>query len=164
LCSEQHTPRQARSSLSLNVRQKYNHDRKARDSLAERLRQLASGAITNFEFEDRAPDDSKCDPAIWQIYYGVAWPKYDDFSEQRMTGTHSFTSGERQDVARCVMFLKSDLEFRWPARSIFSSWLIFLSSVFRRKGIEPVIAGDRSVWPFFIDEYRNALKHPPYLK
>jgi len=139
-------------------------DREARDSLAEKLRQLASGAITNFAFEE-GYSRSKKDLAVHEIAECLAWPHYDDFTEHRLEGDFALTDGRRKDFARAVLFLKGDHEYRWPKRSGLVGW----GSQVRRTFGFPLsmpkpVDGDIRFWPFWSeDEYRSALKQPPYL-
>ncbi|HEY0863810.1 MAG TPA: hypothetical protein VGD97_06865 [Lacunisphaera sp.] len=139
-------------------------DRAARDSLAEHLRQLASGTISNFAFEER-PKNTSGDPSIHAIGYGLAWPNYDDFKEHRLDGGFKLTDGQKKDFARAVMFLKTDLEFRWPKQSFSRSLRNYFGRVFSYGAWMPEPdGGDRAVWPFWTkDEYELALENPPYL-
>ena len=147
-----------------SVSRKVMIDRAARDSLAEKLRQLASGAITNFAFEEGFRR-SKDDLAVHEISECLAWPHYDDTFEHRLDGDHALTDGRRKDFARAVLFLKSDHEYRWPKRSFLIGWgmqvrRIFTFGLYRSKPIE----GDIRFWPFWSeDEYRTSLKRHPYL-
>lgn len=139
-------------------------DRVSRDSLAEKLRQLGSGTISNFQFESgylRSPVDM----AIREIADGLAWGYYCDCEEHRLDGEHALTDGVRRDFARAVLFLKSDLEYRWPPRTGFEAG----QAAFRRLitfGLwrPKVVIGDRRFWPFWSsEEYHAALNHAPYL-
>lgn len=139
-------------------------DRHARDVLAEKLRQLASGTITNFRFEEEIRH-SKSDPAIHEIAECLAWPYYDDSTEHRLDGDHALLDGHRKDFARAVLFLKTDFEYRWPKRSGLAGW----SGYVRRLFGMPLSSPKRSMgavrfWPFWSEEdYREALKRHPYL-
>jgi hypothetical protein len=140
-------------------------DRIARDKFATLLRRLATGAITNFKFEDEMIDSQ--DIALSKIEYHLAWPSYDDFYEHRMTEDHVLTLGDRRNFARAILFLKSDLPYEWTDlrrprgfRRLFMSIYMKLNRNYR----EPVL-GDLRVWPFFRrSDYRQALRHPPFLK
>jgi hypothetical protein len=89
--------------------------REARRVLARGLRQLASGRITNDEFEDSAPSWHG-DRAIRELFW-FAWGFYDSLYEHRLRGRHRLSPHQRQVFARCVLFLRSDLEYEWPQRS-----------------------------------------------
>jgi hypothetical protein len=139
-------------------------DRLARENLAERLRHLASGAISNFEFEERARH-SQVDRAIHEIDFNLAWRFYDDFKEHRLAGGWALTDGHKRDFARAVLFLKGDCEYRWPRRHPLAAWgwiLLRVLSFGQLMQSEP--KGDVRFWPFWSrDEYHEALKHAPYL-
>ena len=139
-------------------------DRVARESLAEKLRQLASGAITNFGFEE-GYRRSKSDPAIHEISVCLAWPYYDDNTEHRLTGDHALLDGHRKDFARAVLFLKSDCEYRWPKRSGLAGWSGQIRRIFGMPLSSPKRdMGEVRFWPFWSEEeYRDALKQHPYL-
>ncbi len=82
-------------------------DRPARESLAEKFRQLASGAITNIDFEEGCRR-SKSDPVVHEIAECLAWPYYDDTSEHRLDDDHALLDGHGKDLAHAMLFLKSD--------------------------------------------------------
>lgn len=155
-------PRQPTGSLIMTLAKKMI-DRTARESLAEKLRQLASGAITNFAFEEYR--HSRTDPAVHEIAECLAWPHYDDFSEHRLDGDHALTDGRRKDFARAVLFLKSDLDYCWPKRSGLVGWGGYFRRMFTFGLVKPkTIGGDVRFWPFWSEEdYRKALKRPNYL-
>lgn len=139
-------------------------DRSARESLAESLRQLASGAITNVQFEN-SHRGATSDPAIREIANLLAWPCYDDTTEHRLESAHALTDGQRQDFARAVLFLKSELPYRWPARSgpAYTVRLLLRALSFgTHRPEEP--SGNRRYWPFWsANEYQQALHRPVYL-
>jgi hypothetical protein len=149
--------------LIFDVSQKMMIDRIARESLAEKLRQLASGAITNAAFEEHR--HSQSDPALHEIAECLAWPHYDDFSEHRLEGDYALIDGRRKDFARAGLFLKSDCEYRWPKRSGLVGWGGYFRRVFSFGLSKPKpLGGDVRFWPFWSEEdYRDALKRQPYL-
>lgn len=93
--------------------------RSIRCRLAERLRQLASGRLTNDEFEDTLPYGGGADAAAWELYH-FAWMCYDDLYEHRLRGRHRLSPQQRQVFARCVLFLRSGLPYEWPKHA---KWL-----------------------------------------
>jgi hypothetical protein len=140
-------------------------DREARDQLAERLRHLASGLMTNDRFE--ATSCPSKDRAISELEWRLAWPVYDDMHEHRLKGEYALTFGQRRDFARAILFLKSRLEYEWqPRRGIRG----FAHSIFRMRPfrhIPPVSVqgGDLRVWPFFRrSDYVTTLQHRPYFR
>lgn len=146
-------------------------DRKARDEFAELLRHLATGQITNDEFENRAPLSSK-DPAMFEIWWLAAWPLYDDFKEHTLTEEHSVSDEERREIAKCVLFLKTDQEYQWPRHSTLKQllmdlkWLVSfgLAGTYSSKELLDATAGDLEVWPFIRpQDLETARSQPPYL-
>jgi len=139
-------------------------DRVARDSLAEKLRQLASGAITNFRFEEEYRR-SKNDPAVHQIAECLAWPYYNDTFEHRLDGDYALLDGHRKDFARAVLFLKCDFEYQWPKRSGLAGWSGRIRRLFGMPLSSPKRdMGEVRFWPFWSElEYREALTQHPYL-
>lgn len=126
-------------------------DRHARDLAVVALREFMEGSISNREYERRFPK-SKDDPGLRSIYTNV-WFCYSDTSEHTLTGKHALSKENRAVLERCLLFLKSDLEFQWPPTKI-SLWypllrLIGLGRVVNRKIEKEMGIGDVGVWPFF---------------
>ena len=144
-------------------------DRKSRTELAELIRHLVAGQLTNNQFEDRLALWSS-DPAVWEVFSCGAWCLYSDLWEYRLTGNYRLPKEARREVARWILFLKTDLEYEWPRLGRCRSLLLLLGNVltigllsiayrkyFRR-------FGDWDVWPFLRrSDYDLALKQPPYL-
>ena len=87
-------------------------DRPARDRLASNLRRLASGRITNDEFE-ASHSDSSPDRAVEQIGAWAQW-HYDDSRVYRLIGKDRLPLKTRRTAARAVLFLRTDREYEWP--------------------------------------------------
>lgn len=143
-------------------------DISARRHLAALARRLASGAITNDQFEDER--HSSKEAAIHDIYFFGLWPLYDDFFEHKLVGKWALTPEGRTWVARIILFLHSDSPYRYPRTtgialipiSVLSLVTLGWFGRFWRKRLWR--GGDESVWPFFsIAEYNAALRHPPFL-
>jgi hypothetical protein len=100
-------------------------DRTARDALSEAIRALVSGSISNVEFEDRVPRRSR-DPAVYEVFFCGAWSLYDDLHEHRLVGKYHLPSKARPEIARWILFLKSDYEYEWPLATGFvgSLWIL----------------------------------------
>jgi hypothetical protein len=79
-------------------------DTKARRKLAEALRHLVSGVITNDEFEDRLARSQ--DEAVVAVYE-QAWTLYDDLHEHRLTDKWRISDDAKQVIARWILFLYS---------------------------------------------------------
>ncbi len=81
--------------------------------MALALRRLASGPITNDEFDDVAFAEFSHrtdDPALAELsIYG--WLHYSDLSTYRLRGRHAIAPEERTSIARTVLFLKSNQEY-----------------------------------------------------
>ncbi len=128
-------------------------ERDARDRLALLLRRLATGRITNDEFEDALPWGSE-DAAIWAVFREGAWCLYDDLDEHRLVGKHRLSRENRREVAKWILFLKSDKEYEWPRHRAWKSLLYWPANVItlglmarmcrRRWRTDP----DRQAWPF----------------
>ena len=130
-----------------------------RAQFAEGLRHLVSGTITNDQFEDWHYQNSK-DPAIAEIFILATWPLYSDLKEHRLRGEHALTEGMKLDLARCILFLRTDLEYEWPKKVGFKATLrAYFGNPWRNCG------GDNTVWPFFRrEDYREAKAgRPPFL-
>jgi hypothetical protein len=134
-------------------------DRHARDIAADALRDFVEGSISNREYEHRYPR-SKDDPAIWAIYAHI-WFCYSDLREHALIGKHSLNAERRTFVERCLLFLRSDLEFRWLPPEFRLKYgilrLIGLGGVLKRREEEEMSIGDKDVWPFLKKaEYEEA--------
>ena len=133
-------------------------DRVNRNRLAQALRQLISGAMTNLEFDELDFDgttDSK-DPAIYEIFR-TAWFLYDDFHVHPIL----VTEGTRLDMARAAAFLYTDLEYEWPAPNLIVNLLKRILFFRNRDKINSV---DQRYWPFFRKEdYEEAMLKPHLL-
>ncbi len=101
-----------------------------RNRMAELLRQLASGRITNDQFEDSLP--ARMADAEWAVFH-AAWCCFDDFHEHRLRGAHRLTPLERQLFARCVLFLRSGIPYEWP------------KNLEHRVGVDPTADKEESV-------------------
>jgi hypothetical protein len=145
-------------------------DRAGRDRLAECIHQLAAGVVTNHEFEDKGEFKSS-DDAIRAVFWGGPWLLYDDFRNYRLRGKYRLTPAVRKEVARWVLFLKSDLPYEWPMsqpgilsvlRAVAN--LMTLGLIARRAQRKFERFGDITVWPFLRRaDYEAALRRPPYL-
>lgn len=138
-------------------------DRAERDALSLRLRRLASGRITNDEF-DVGEVVASPDPAIGAIW-DFGWGHYSDFGSYRLRGTHALTKPQLETVARAVLFLDSDLPYEWPSlRPSLLEFLLLLGTLGllvgrRRRRWEA--NGPIEVWPFFrVADHDAALAAP----
>ena len=145
-------------------------DRHARDKMALLLRQLATGRITNDEFEDRQPLGSP-DPAMAEVFYRGASGFYSDLDEYRLAGRHRLSRSERREMARLILFLKSDLEYEWPCLKLWKELLWVVGGILtlglagrRLYWCRTGAHGEVRVWPFLRQEdFERAVRHPCYL-
>ena len=146
-------------------------DRKARDKFAELLRHFVAGQITNDAFEDQISLSPK-DLAIYEIWRLAAWPLYDDFDEHTLTEEYRASDDERREIAKCVLFLKTDQEYQWPRHSALKKFLGVLRYLvtfgrvpeYSSKELLDAAAGDLEAWPFIrLKDLETARKRPPYL-
>ena len=144
-------------------------DRVARDRLAEDLRHLIAGQITNDQYEDRA--DPTSDAAVHEVRL-TAWKLYDDLHEHKLTGRYAPSPENKHLAAICIVFLKTDLEYEWPGEAGLAGCLIMPLSLLTfglagkawETARDENSGGDRDVWPFFRrSDYDEAMKNPSYL-
>lgn len=145
-----------------------SRDATSRRAAAELVRQLASGRLTNDEFEERWP--ASADPALSAVRE-AAWFLYSDLRAYRLTGANRLPFAVRRQVSRWVIFLQSDLEYEWPvatrteklARSIAD--LLTMGVATRRWKTALQVSEDADVWPFFRRvDFRRALRAPRLLR
>lgn len=145
-------------------------DRTARNNLAEALRALSSGAISNTEFERRLFLRRTRDPAVMAIFSKGAWHLYSDLREYHLTGRDELDETTRSEVARWVLFLKTDLPYEWPVPNALLALgrllvnLLTLGRANRLFAARFSTCGDTAVWPFIKkSDYDAAQDVPPYL-
>ena len=144
-------------------------DRASRDKLATALRQYVSGRISNDELDEVDVD--------WRDRGAVAvkeraWSLYDDTCQHRAVGKHYLPRPARDEIARWILFLHSDLEYTWPQFSFLQivNWpmnLLTFGWWEKRKEQrfdEFAAAGDFGVWPFVAKrDYDASLRQPRYI-
>lgn len=123
-------------------------DRESRNKLAELIRSLAAGVISNDEFEDALPQSK--DDAVLEIFHHGAWCLYSDMKEYKLKGKEVLSDQERSVVARWILFLKSDIEYQWPSASFRDRLLNSISlGVFGQSTLEKWQEhGELACWPF----------------
>lgn len=91
-----------------------NVDVDARKELAEALRHLVTGQITNDDFDDRYADfEHSSDPAIRSIAQ-FGWSLYSDTHKYRLRGSLAPSNETKSVAARAILFLQTRLEYEWP--------------------------------------------------
>jgi hypothetical protein len=143
-------------------------DNESRSLLAENIRHLVAGIITNYEFEE-STFGAKTDDGVIKDLIDVIWTQYDDLKEHKLD-VDTLSQEDYKTFARFILFLKSDQEYKWPKSSVFDPFIILLSKVFtlgiytRKMDREYATAGDIKYWPFINKEdFELAKKHPKYL-
>lgn len=142
-------------------------DRAARDRAALALRRFAANRITNDEFDELYPA-SAGDIAV-RVIGDRAWSLYSDMHEHRLdTGPEL-----RREIARWVLFLHTELGYRWPPFGFISvrapGWLNRLSGgrLHQRQDeafVRWAAVGDFVVWPFYsVEEFVAARARPRFL-
>jgi hypothetical protein len=133
-------------------------DRKARRDAGLWLRRLALGRATNMDFDANFPWSSG-DPVIYALYE-TTWGFCDDSREHSLREAFRKGTETRKRLVRWLLFLKTDIEYGWPAKgphhpgardlyrpSLFSrmtgvAWLTRVRTVeFQRHG-------EYGAWPF----------------
>jgi hypothetical protein len=172
-------------------------DKLRRKRLALHLRHLATGQITNDDFESSVVDEvtygwlpeqyyrakeAKSDDQVIQPILEFSWTLYDDLNQHKLTKQHQLPQEQLKDIARYILFLHSDLEYRWPYLDVTSpiikfnlkDLLVFLLTLGhnyrkrvkqRQEELEQLKQqGAFSLWPFYSqEEYRDQLGKQPFL-
>jgi hypothetical protein len=162
-----------------------NDPRPPRIVMAEIIRQLASGTITNDQFEDRCPKSTEDDCAIGELY-NICYSLFDEMHEHKMRGRYRLSKFQREVLARCVLFLHTDIEYEWDKkakwlwvrpnqRSGYFDQIVFTSISKKARNLQKRLLReedklakqeliDDRIWPFHSRrDYKEALKHPVYL-
>lgn len=160
------------------VKDKAVIDRRRRDRLAEALRHFAAGLLTNDEYEERVDrtfegmgPSRKEDLALWAVY-NRAWFLYDDLRTHRLTGQWALTAEGRSEIARWVMFLYTDQEYKWPITNFINPTGCLLNMVTLglwgwimgpRRAQQLEAMGDWNIWPFLSSQSYEASRRNPRL-
>ncbi len=172
-------------------------DIERRKKLALHLRHLATGQISNDEFENSIVDDvtygwlpeqyyrskeSKTDDSIIRPIVEYSWCLYNDTFNHKLKNQYRLTPYQEKEIARLILFLRSDFEYEWDYVDITSPVLRFsfkeiLQSILtfgkyyrdqrltREQEIEDMKKkGDFEYWPFKTKEqFEKQLEHQPFL-
>ena len=124
-------------------------DNGRRKKLALHLRQLATGQLSNDEFEERVMNDvtygylpelyylakeSKDDDALIRPILEFSWCLYNDTYNHKLSGKHELSEEQTKEIARFVLFLHSDLEYEWTYVDLTNpllrfSFIVMLKSI-----------------------------------
>jgi hypothetical protein len=114
-------------------------DRDARNDLAESLRRLVDGDMTNDEFDDGYHGrwcESK-DAAVVEISgFGYSLYSSDLLWPYRLKGRHAVPAQTREIAQHAIRFLQTDLEYEWPTnvRGIVPFWCLWGPAFLRCRG------------------------------
>ena len=142
-------------------------DRQSRDRAAVLLRRFAASRITNDDFANSYPT-SRNDLAL-RVVYDRSWFLYSDLCPEYLHASRDL----RRELARWVLFLRSDSEYTWPRFRFLVpqlpailNWLSrgWLQAQLNRPFERFSACGDFTVWPFRTQaEYEAALARRPFL-
>jgi hypothetical protein len=168
-----------------------------RRKLAFHLRHLSTGLLSNDDFESNLMDDvtngwlpeqyhksteAKSDDEIIQPMLELCWGLYDDTINHKLVGKDTLSEQSLKVIARCILFLQSDREYKWPYFSEHNPLFKFslgeivlsilsLGQYYRDKRKEHAEAfkefkklGNFDIWPFLNQQdYDEQLKLQPFL-
>lgn len=134
-------------------------DRTSRNQLAELIRSLATGDITNDQFEDALPVSE--DRAIDEVYSNGAWRLYSDLHEHKLKDKYALTKEDIHLISRWILFLKSNYEYEWPVITTREKLLSLFTCGIWRKRMQAKWGetGDINYWPFVNEAQFEAAKH-----
>ena len=115
---------------------------------AELLRQFMSGRMTNWDYEDASDEVlDASDAATWGVHSQV-WFTYDDLTRHWIGRRHGMTAEGRRDVARWVMFLRSERDYEYRSLGFVQGLLRVLSlGLFQPPDLNP--GAERDYWPYY---------------
>jgi len=138
-------------------------DCNARNKAVSLLARILEGEITNYEFEDEWPYGK--DPVLYAINTQLMF-EYEERPEKLISGGY-FSQDILEMIKRCILFLRSGLEYEWPKHTLM--WfeipvldkLIGRDKKYQRLAEEFKAHGDFDVWPFLrqSDYERNGSGH-----
>jgi hypothetical protein len=141
-------------------------DRKSREQVALALRQFASGRLSQNELYALTTQvEHSPDRGVATLAEAIYW-QFINLGPKRLVGRHAPTSEARRDVARWVLFLRSDEPYVWPdrgpslgdiGRAVLTLGKSWIAQCEQRSRI-----GDESFWPFVSRQQleRVARVHP----
>jgi hypothetical protein len=127
-------------------------DREARDKAARLLDRFIRCEITNFQYADNFPRTSQ--DRVLEAMFWWTWGLYSDVKEHKLEGRHRLDPRTMESLNRCLLFLRSDLEYEWPDNpwttlsGMFLSLLTlgFLARRWQEREFER--RGEIDMWPF----------------
>lgn len=96
------------------------------------------------------------------------WLVYDDFEKHKLDADRALPRSLKSQMARWVVFLHTDEEYRWPTFNYPGLRPLkhgVVSRLFNKPGreYEFMSSGDYEVWPFFTKEQFERVKQRPVL-
>lgn len=133
-------------------------ERLRRDAAIPLIRAFVAKKLTNDEFEqrydailDERPVRKWDDRVLWAVKTAV-WFLYDDLTTHRLEGAHALSKEQKGSVARCILFLQSDLPYEWTTYSFISLRSLLLNiltlGLWGRLGPKWGEDIDWEIWPF----------------
>ena len=128
-------------------------DRKARNQLIDAVDGLVAGRIDSFDFDAGVDCIQTDDMGVVKIRQAM-WQVYDDLYRHTLTGKWALSDQQRKAVERCILFLRSNLEYQWPPQPLGNPLarllvgimtLGFIPRYFDKKWRA---CGSWEVWPF----------------
>lgn len=128
-------------------------DRSDRNKAISLLERALTGKITNWEFDDSWPQSK--DRALKSIEEYL-WLFYNDNSKSRLNVTDQDPNNVEL-FKRCIAFLSSDLEYKWPEYNFRRTGRSYLKALFQKKTDKErwetfALMGEIEVWPFIKKE------------
>ena len=141
-------------------------DRESRDQVALALRRFASGRLTQNELYARTTRvENSPDVGVATLAEAIYW-QFLNLGPKRLVGRHALTPEGRRDVARWVLFLRSNEPYVWPERGPslgdIGRALLTVGKSWIAKCEQRSQTGDESFWPFVSRQQleRVARVHP----
>jgi hypothetical protein len=110
------------------------------------------------------------DPAVQEIYCRGLSGLYSDLHEHRLVGRYRLSREVRREVARAILFLKSDLDYEWSRPALWQELLWMVAGLLTLRAGNRFylrwmgIQGEVNTWPFLRQEDLEwALRKPCYL-
>jgi len=143
-------------------------DRESRNKLAEEVRHFVEGFNTNFAYDDIVYNINTKDICVIEIRDNI-WLTYDDLRQHKMEGKWALTNEQMDTIKRCIVMLKSDVEYKWPKWPLYYKvirpfvWLLSLGCLTKSLDSHFNGNGDLNTWPFLsATEYEQAKSNPVY--
>jgi hypothetical protein len=128
-----------------------------RRKAAQLLLNFYKGRITNDQIDDawpRVPEDRGLTQVFW-----AKWGLYSDLREEYISPKLRRDYTTAKPTNRCLIFLKSGLEYEWYGWPAPGTWLDRLVRLISGRRHQMYQAGTESVWPFYRKEdYKRAWK------